>query len=218
MTIIRFLRCNREDFLLYVGAPLAAFLLGLLVNAAAVFLFQAESTFVFLPVLLAVLCALFALTAGANAVLQAFPMAVSFSVTRRSALLGVVSYTLLAALVLALLSLLAAWADRALVYQLFPLLRPGLEVLGDPLYELGPLAILSAALGGALAGFVGGAAIQRFGRKAGWVLWGIYMAVFLLRDLLPLSAMAAAWPLWIGVTLLLVALSVWSLLRAVVRS
>ena len=125
---------------------------------------------------------------------------------------------LLAALVLALLSLLAAWADRALVYQLFPLLRPGLEVLGDPLYELGPLAILSAALGGALAGFVGGAAIQRFGRKAGWVLWGIYMAVFLLRDLLPLSAMAAAWPLWIGVTLLLVALSVWSLLRAVVRS
>ena len=214
MTIIRFLRCNREDFLLYVGAPLAAFLLGLLVNAAAVFLFQAESTFVFLPFLLAVLCALFALTAGANAVLQAFPMAVSFSVTRRSALLGVVSYTLLAALVLALLSLLAAWADRALVYQLFPLLRPGLEVLGDPLYELGPLAILSAAL----AGFVGGAAIQRFGRKAGWVLWGIYMAVFLLRDLLPLSAMAAAWPLWIGVTLLLVTLSVWSLLRAVVRS
>ena len=218
MLIVRFLRCNRADFLLYAGAPLAVFLLGLLVNAGAVLLFRAESTFVFLPLFLAMVCALLGLSAAATSVLQAFPMALSFSVTRRSALLGVVSYTLLAALVLAGLSLLVSWADRAMIYGLFPLLRPGLEVLGDPLYEAGPLPIVAAALGGALAGFVGGAAIQRFGRRAGWALWGIYMAVFLLRDALPLSAMAAAWPLWIGVTLLLVALSVWSLLRAVVRS
>ena len=160
MLIIRFLRCNRADFLLYAGAPLAVFLLGLLVNAGAVLLFRAESTFVFLPLFLAMVCALLGLSAAATSVLQAFPMALSFSVTRRSALLGVVSYTLLAALVLAGLSLLVSWADRAMIYGLFPLLRPGLEVLGDPLYDAGPLPIVAAALGGALAGFVGGAAIQ----------------------------------------------------------
>ena len=57
MLIIRFLRCNRADFLLYAGAPLAVFLLGLLVNAGAVLLFRAESTFVFLPLFLAMVCA-----------------------------------------------------------------------------------------------------------------------------------------------------------------
>ena len=155
MLIIRFLRCNRADFLLYAGAPLAVFLLGLLVNAGAVLLFRAESTFVFLPLFLAMVCALLGLSAAATSVLQAFPMALSFSVTRRSALLGVVSYTLLAALVLAGTQRSTVWADRAMIYGLFPLLRPGLEVRGDPLYEAGPLPIVAAALGGALAGLCG---------------------------------------------------------------
>ena len=68
------------------------------------------------------------------------------------------------------------------------------------------------------AGFVVGAMIQRFGRRAGWVVWGVYMAAFLLRDQIPWGAVLGNLPVLLAAGAALLALSCVSLLRSSVRS
>ena len=212
----RILRCDREDFWLYTLVPLVVFLLGVLVNAAAVLL-GARSTFAFLPIFLLLACALLGLSGGISALLYAFPLAVSFSVPRRQALGGVVVYLLAIWAVLAVLSTALVLVDHWYVYTILPLIVPGLEVMGDPLYELGVSYIVVAAALGVATGFLGGTAILRFGRKGGWVLWAIYMAALLFREQIAWAALLNDWPYWLLVLLMLLGLSVWSLLHWDVR-
>ena len=212
----RILRCDREDFWLYTLVPLAVFLLGVVVNAAAVLL-GAESTFAFLPIFLLLVCALLGLSGGISALLYAFPLAVSFSIPRSQALGGVVVYLLAIWAVLAGLSTALVLVDHWYVYNILPMLVPGLEVMGDPLYELGVSYIIVAAALGVATGFLGGTAILRFGRKGGWALWAIYMAALLFREQIAWAAMLNDWPYWVLVLLMLLGLSVWSLLHWDVR-
>ena len=212
----RILRCDREDFWLYTLVPLGIFLLGVIVNAAAVLL-GARSTFAFLPIFLLLACALLGLSGGISALLYAFPLAVSFSVPRRQALGGVVVYLLAIWAVLAVLSTALVLVDHWYVYTILPLIVPGLEVMGDPLYELGVSYIVAAAALGVATGFLGGTAILRFGRKGGWALWGIYMAALLFREQIAWAALVRDWPYWVLVLLMLLGLSVWSLLHWDVR-
>ena len=212
----RILRCDREDFCLYTLVPLGIFLLGVTVNTAAVLL-GAESTFAFLPIFLLLACALLGLSGGISALLYAFPLAVSFSIPRRQALSGVVVYLLAIWAVLAGLCTALVLVDHWYVYNILPLLFPGLEVMGDPLYELGVSYIIVAATLGVATGFLGGTAILRFGRKGGWALWGIYMAALLCREQIAWAALLNDWPYWVLVLLMLLGLSVWSLLHWDVR-
>lgn len=211
------LRCDRFDFRLYLLIPLGIFLLCEVVNTA-VGLLGVESTFVFLPVFLLVACILMGLGAGLSAVLSTFPLAVSFSTTRRRALGAVVFYLLAAWVVLAGFSSVLILLDRWYVYTAMPVLFPGLEVLGDPLYEVRDSIFISATALGTLGGFLGGAVVLRFGRKGGWLLWGIYMVAILFREQIAWRAMAAAWPYWLCVLVLLLGLAVWSLLHWDVKS
>lgn len=211
------LRCDRFDFRLYFLIPLGIFLLCGLINTA-VGLLGAESTFVFLPVFLMVACVLLGLGGGLSAVLFTFPLAVSFSTPRRRALGAVVFYLAAAWAVLAGCSSVLILLDRWYVYTALPVLFPGLEVLGDPLYELGGSVLIGATALGLLGGFLGGAVILRFGRRGGWILWGIYMAAILFREQIAWRAMAWAWPYWLCVLVLLLGLAVWSLLRWDVRT
>lgn len=212
----RILRCDREDFWLYTLVPLAVFLLGVTVNTAAVLL-GAKSTFAFLPIFLFLACALLGLSGGISALLYAFPLAVSFSTPRRQALGGVVVYLLAIWAVLAVLSAALVLVDHWYVYNILPMLVPGLEVMGDPLYELGVSYIIVAAALGVATGFLGGTAILRFGRKGGWALWAIYMAALLCREQIAWAALLNDWPYWVLVLLMLLGLSVWSLLHWDVR-
>lgn len=211
------LRCDRFDFRLYLLIPLGIFLLCGLINTA-VGLLGVESTFVFLPVFLLLACTLLGLCAGVSVVLFTFPLAVSFSVSRRRALGAVAVYLMSTWAVLAVLSTALTLLDRWYVYTAMPVLFPGLEVFGDPLYELGTSYLIAAAALGVVAGFLGGAVVLRFGRKGGWSLWGIYMAAFLFREQIAWEALAAAWVCWLFVLVLLLALAVWCLLRWDVRT
>ena len=211
------LRCDRFDFRLYLLIPLGIFLLCGLINTA-VGLLGVESTFVFLPVFLLLACTLLGLCAGVSVVLFTFPLAVSFSVSRRRALGAVAVYLMSTWAVLAGLSTALTLLDRWYVYTAMPVLFPGLEVFGDPLYELGTSYLIAAAALGVVAGFLGGAVVLRFGRKGGWSLWGVYMAAFLFREQIAWEALAAAWACWLFVLVLLLALAVWCLLRWDVRT
>lgn len=206
------LRCDRFDFRLYFLIPLGMFLLCGLINTA-VGLLGVESTFVFFPIFLLVACILLALGGALSAVLFTFPLAVSFSTPRRRALGAVVFYLFAAWVVLAGLSTGLTLLDRWYVYTAMPMLFPGLEVLGDPLYELGMSYLVGGSALGVVAGFLGGAVILRFGRKGGWTLWGIYMVALLFREQIAWEALAAAWAYWLFVLVLLLALAAWSLLR-----
>ena len=206
------LRCDRFDFRIYLLIPLGIFLLCALVNTA-VGLLGAESTFVFLPLFLLLACALLGVCAGTSVVLFTFPLAVSFSASRRRALGAAAVYLVSTWAVLAGLSTALTLLDRWYVYTAMPLLFPGLEVVGDPLYELGVSYLAAAAALGILAGFLGGAVVLRFGRKGGWSLWAIYMAAILFREQIAWRVLMEAWAYWLLVLALLLALAVWSLLR-----
>ena len=218
MKAFALLRYNRDDFFLYTLAPAGCFLLALLANWIAVGVIGARTTFVFLPILLAVVCTLLGLIAGIMGVCHGFPLAVSFSVARKKALLGVWVYLGAVFALLSLLSLLFAAVDHWLVYDWMPTVFPGLQVLGDPLYEVNGLVIVASAAGGVLAGFLLGALYLRFGNRSGWLLFGIYFVAFLGRAVVPWGALLSVWPCCVLVVLVLLALSAASLLRLTVPS
>lgn len=207
------LRYNRSDFFLYTLAPAGCFLFALLANMIAVGLIGARTTFVFLPILLAVACALLGFIAGIIGVCHAFPLAVSFSVPRKKALLGVWGYLMAVFALLSLLCLLFTAIDHWFVYDWMTTAFPGLEVYGDPLYEVNGLVIVAAAGGGILAGFVFGTLYLRFGNRSGWLFFGVYFAVFLGRELIPWGALISLWPCCVLAAAVLLALSVVSLFR-----
>ena len=74
---------------------------------------------------------------------------------------------------------------------------------------------------GAAVGFVIGALIQRFGRRGGWVLWGLWMVFFLIFPRLPWKTHEVVnWliPLLVGLGVLALIWSVRSLLRATIKA
>lgn len=100
------------------------------------------------------------------------------SVTRARALGSLLLLLVLEAAEALALSLLLTQADR-LIARAWVAARPvlGVEEFALPLWgvALGYLAVL-------LLGLVSGAALQRFGRKAFWVLWAGWMAIALLAS------------------------------------
>lgn len=212
------LRYSRDDFFLYTLAPTGCFLLSLLANLAAVGVIGARTTFVFLPILLAVVCTLLGLVAGIIGVCHGFPLAVSFSVSRKKALLGVWAYLGAVFALLSLLSLLFTAADHWLVYDWMPTVFSGLRVLGDPLYEVNGLVLVASAAGGVLAGFLLGALCLRFGNRSGWLIFGIYFAAFFGRAVIPWGALLSVWPCCVLAAAVLLAVAVVSLLRLTLPS
>lgn len=146
------------------------------------------------------------------------------SVTRARALGALVILLVLEAAEAVILSLLLTQADRRIA-QAWARARPGLgiEEFSIPLWGviLGYAAVL-------LLGLVSGAALQRFGRKAFWVLWGGWMAFILLMNSTDwwealFHGAALAWfgsasilALVLGVAAVLAAVgwSVWTMLHA----
>lgn len=81
-------------------------------------------------------------------------------------------------------------------------------------------AWLLIALGCAVVGIIAGALVQRLGRRAFWLLWGVWLVVILGGNLLPWSRLPSLpWliPVVIAAVAVLAVWSVWSLLHAVVR-
>lgn len=212
------LRYSRDDFFLYTLAPTGCFLLSLLANLAAVGVIGARTTFVFLPILLAVVCTLLGLVAGIIGVCHGFPLAVSFSVSRKKALLGVWGYLMAVFAFLSLLSLFFTGIDHWFVYDWMPTAFPGLRVLGDPLYEVNSLVIVLSAAGGIFAGFLFGTLYLRFGNRSGWLIFGIYFAAFLGRAVIPWGALLSVWPCCVLAAAVLLAVAVVSLLRLTLPS
>lgn len=123
---------------------------------------------------------------------------------------GAVFFALAAILSLAERALVGAWMSA----------MPGLRLEVDALLIF-PWWSFPLALGATLVlSFVVGALLQRFGGKAGWLLWGLWMGWFLLFQYLPWKTYEITnWliPTSVGLVVVLTVWSVWSMLHAVIR-
>ena len=234
-------RLNRDDLVMLAGFIGGVFLLIHIVTALAVMLSGEGTSLMVSSILLPIAAGVGMLILGAGHVLLTFVQAVQFGQTRRTAL------ALTAAQLLTETAFAGglAWGLSALEQKLAPgfwLWLTGAEYItygidgrripegaayvwpGDELlietFVLDWWWILLIVLGCAGLGFVGGAVVQRFGKRGGWTLWGIFMVVCLGLPRLPwarytivdwlfplLGVLAAASLVW----------SIWSLLRAVIR-
>lgn len=246
----KLIRLNLDDMGLALGVVGGFFLLIHLVTAVVLCLFDhGNSSLLLSGVVLPIVSAIVILMIAWGHTLSTFTMAVKFSQTRRRSLgltLGLVGFEAACSMGLAaLLNLLErAAAPRFWMWltstqyltmgtdvPLSP--EPGTGAPVNPARELTlfiedfslpwwwfPLL----AVGAVVLGLIMGAIILRFGRRGGWVLWGLWMAVCFLPQLLPWEAhwftlpwqyLAAAGGIFV---LACLGWSVWYLLRAPIKT
>lgn len=213
------IRWNWDDFVLVAAVPAVLFLLLELVIGIVLLTVRPDTTVAIGGIMLPMAGGIFALIASVNTPTVLFDLLVKNSVTRKRALLGTASMMFLLTAETMLLGWLLGQADvliaRAWVEHL-----PWLEAV--EFEGVLPLWIWAlAAVGVTLFGLGGGAALQRFGIKAFWVLWGAWMALMLLSsqiDWEALFGMTATVPLMAAAALGMGGWGCWSLLRSSVRT
>lgn len=153
----------------------------------------------------------------ANWIIQ-FDFCLRYGVTRRSALLGLLAFTVTDVLCALGLGYLLGQIDRLIAYAWMDALPWVEELEIDVTLPLWGLGIAALALPLLALGI--GAALQRFGRKGFWVVWAAWMLFFLGYDSIDWSFLQnLPWlPVAGGVFLLGAgAWGAWSLLRTSVR-
>ena len=161
------------------------------------------------------------LAVGLGNMLFLYDLSLKLGRTRRATVAGLLGYGLLQALAV----MLAGWAsgqlEEVLTYRLWPLMVPNIGI--DRSLDIFPLwALLLVAVGCALAAIVIGGLIHRFGRRAGWTIWGIWMVMIFGQGYLDLGWLEKLVPalLW-GGGVLLAGLLLWAfryLLHAPVKN
>ena len=222
------IRFNAGDFAVIAAAAGGLFLLLQLVINIVMLTVKPDTVPTLCGILMPVMLGFILLLFFMNNIVVNFDFLLRCSVTRTRALGSLVVLLVLEAAEALALSLLLAQVDR-LIAQAWVRARPGLgvEEFALPLWgvALGYLAVL-------LLGLVSGAALQRFGRKAFWVLWAGCMAISMLASssdwwealfhgtVLAGVASAPAVALALGGAAVLAAAgwAVWTLLRATVRN
>lgn len=222
------IRFNAGDFAVIAAAAGGLFLLLQLVINIVMLTVKPDTVPTLCGILMPVMLGFILLLFFMNNIVVNFDFLLRCSVTRTRALGSLVVLLVLEAAEALALSLLLSQADR-LVAQAWVRARPGLgvEEFSIPLWgvALGYLAVL-------LLGLVSGAALQRFGRKAMWILWCGWMAIALLSSSTDwwealfhgtvlagfVSAPAVALALGGAAVLAAVGWAVWTLLHATVRN
>lgn len=228
---------NLDDLVFYLGLEAGVFLLIQLVIGGVMVIAKPPDGILISGVMLPIIAGILILLCGITHMGVTFDQALRFGQTRRRALgltVGMMVFEGLCALGAAALLALVEWYLAPPVWA--SLTGIGRWVVDYP-GDVGALedclvlnsfyldwwwypAILAIGLAG---GLIGGAIIQRFGSKGGWILWGIWMAACFAPQLLGENVFAiGAWNQYmIGACVVLgigcLVWSVWSLLHAVVK-
>ncbi len=237
------IRLNSDDLILYFSVVGGVFLLIHLITACVLFFGDVGSSPMVSGVVLPIVAGFMAVIATISHVGVAFTDALRFGQTRKTALALTLGLSAFETISMAVLSLLLTILERCFAPHLWTALSgAGGYVMDSPVpvpegstaVETGLLYVedvslswwwaLLIPLGCLLLGLIIGAFLQRFGGKAGWILWGVWMVVCFGPQLLPWDRLPSL-PLFPVVYVLapLVALalliwSLWSLLHAVVKA
>lgn len=214
------IKLNASDFGVIAAVVGGAFLLTELLVNIIMAIIKPDTV----PTLCGILvpCAAFMLCLFVNVfqVPVSFDFYLRFGLTRKYALGATLALMSVETLYAFVLAWIFAQADR-LGPLIWTSLRPGtgVEEFSIPLWGYALMALTAVALG-----LISGSVIQRFGRKAMWILWVGFM-VFVTSmnvthwDVLELGTIPPA-ALAVGGVMILAAVcwSMWTLLRATVRS
>lgn len=218
--IKKILKLNCKDFIIPPILIGAVFLLWEIIEAVIVLAVKADSSAALGGVFLPVAGGFFAVIACTANYTVGFEMLLRTSVTRKSALLGTVSLTVLETVFALGLGWLMGQLDRliARAWTSLPWVERVDIDFSFPLWGLAAAAVVITFLG-----LGTGAALQRFGRTAFWILWAGYMLVVVFMNQIDWGALFAgdrllsALPV-IGVcAVALGGWGIWSLLHTTVR-
>ncbi len=235
---MNYIRINKGDLWVTAAVEAGLFLLVHIVTILALLITREQSSVLLGGTLLPIAGAIILLVLTGTAVLNHFDYLITFGCTRKRALANVLGYLGALSGVLLVLS----WGLSALERAVFPSLWKAvlgvsqirMESLMVPEGSLPPSDILFVEdmslswwwaplilLAGIVIGLVGGAVIHRFGKRGGWCLWAVYMAVCLVAPswLERISTSMAATVCILAIITLVLGLiwAVWDLLRGPIR-
>lgn len=206
-----------DGFLLLI--PAGIFLVIQLITGGVLLIGKPDTCVLISPVILLVVAVILSLLLVGSHGVVTFEQAVRMGITRRKALGLIFGLAAIETALLFVVGALLSGLEQLLGRFMWPLLSPGVEI--HNFASVLPWWSYGAAFAGSMvAGFIGGAGIQRFGGKFGWGLWGVWMGWFLLYNRLPWDLEDIV-PVIIPVVAVLIVMllvwSVWSYLHAVIR-
>lgn len=220
------LKFNIADFGVIAAAGCGLFLAIQVVISTAMLTVKPDTVPTICGILVSAILGFILLIFFINNLLVNFDFLLRCSVTRAQALGSVMVLLALEAAAALVLSLVLGQADR-LIARAWVAARPGLTVEEFFIPPVWGMALGYAAL--LLLGLITAAFLQRFGRRALWVLWGFWMVFAFGINLVDwdklanrLSFLSGSLPLVaVPIALVLLAAAVWSvreMLRATVKS
>jgi len=219
-TLKPYFHLNLADVPALGGLLAGLFLLWELVLAGVIFIGRVDSIPVILNILMPCLAgALVLILAGGNTNLL-YDLCVKLGRTRREVVAGLLTVSVTEGVLFFLLAWGLGQLEALLAHHAWGAWLPRMEVDFE-LVNFCPLwLLLLIGVGCALLGFTGGALIYRFGKKVGWILWGLWMAFFLIQSQTEWRVIPLEPTLWgLGVCALLAfGWSLWSLHRASVKN
>lgn len=149
-----------------------------------------------------------------------FDFMLRFGITRRSSLAGLLSLMIGETVFAFLLAGVLVQADRLIAWA-WMWARPELELesFSVPLWGYAVMAAAAVALG-----LISGAVIERFGRKAMWILWIAFMGIMTVMNATGWEIVDAGVITPVGIAAIAIALlagivwAVWILLKACVKN
>lgn len=219
------LKFNATDFAAIAATGCALFLVIQAIITAVMLAAQPDTVPTLCSVLVPIILGFILLVFFINNLLVNFDFLLRCSVTRKQALGTLLVLLVLEGVAAVAVSLVLGQADR-LIAQAWVSARPELEIVAFSL----PLWGVALGYAGLLVlGLIAAAFLQRFGRKAFWVLWAGWMVFAFGINLVDWDALGENLNLYSGslplvaipIALVLLAAgawSVWELLRATVKN
>lgn len=218
--IKKVLKLNCRDFIIPLALIGGVFLLWEIIEAVIILALKPDSSAALGGVFLPVVGGFFAVIACTANYTVGFEMLLRTSVTRKNALLGAVCLTVLETVYALGLGWLMGQVDR-LIARAWTTLPWVERVDVDISIPLWGLALATVVI--TLLGLGAGAALQRFGRTAFWILWAGYMLVVVFMNqidwgfLFEGDRLLASLPVLGVFAVALGGWGIWSLLHTTVR-
>lgn len=187
-TFIIKMKMGRTEFLQYGAILLAGYLLGLVL---CFFLLRGEGEYVTLGTLMAATFAAFIHFFGSVfSFLGEFNMGISMGATRKELVRSYALFLFVQILLLEIVLVLSGMAEKAMLAKMMP----GGELRFDLTAYMKPGYLLAIAAVMMVAEIFCGAVLLRFGMKAFWVLWAVWMiSAVLLPRLLDNGRLSVLW-------------------------
>ncbi|MGE4353710.1 MAG: hypothetical protein AB7D36_06465 [Oscillospiraceae bacterium] len=154
------------------------FLLIELMTALVMLIIKPDSTFLVAPLILPAAAGLTTVMVSTKQAYSLFQLAIKMGATRKSTLSGLLLLIFGESFAAILTAWLLAHLDMAITYRVWGTYIPGLHISGTSLI-IPFWGMAAIAVGVPMLGMILTAALHKFGAKALWIVWALYMVLCL---------------------------------------